>query len=32
MGVVQDLARQRRAYEELDGRYAGQVIVRRERA
>jgi cell division protein FtsQ len=29
MAVVQDLARQRRAYEELDGRYAGQVIVRR---
>jgi cell division protein FtsQ len=32
MAVVQDLARQRRAYEELDGRYAGQVIVRRTRA
>jgi cell division septal protein FtsQ len=29
MAVVQDLARRGRAYEELDGRYAGQVIVRR---
>jgi hypothetical protein len=27
--VVQDLARQRREYAELDGRFAGQVIVRR---
>ena len=32
MAVVQDLARQRRQYEELDGRYAGQVIVRRSKA
>jgi cell division septal protein FtsQ len=30
--VVQDLARLRREYEELDGRYAGQVIVRRSGA
>jgi cell division septal protein FtsQ len=29
MAVVQDLARQRREYAELDGRFAGQVIVRR---
>jgi cell division septal protein FtsQ len=29
MAVAQDLARQGRSYEELDGRYAGQVIVRR---
>jgi cell division septal protein FtsQ len=29
MAVVQDLARQGRSYEELDGRFAGQVIVRR---
>jgi cell division septal protein FtsQ len=28
MAVAQDLARQGRHYEELDGRYAGQVIVR----
>lgn len=28
MAVAQDLARQGREYEELDGRYAGQVIVR----
>ena len=28
MAVAQDLARQRRQYRELDGRYAGQVIVR----
>jgi hypothetical protein len=28
MAVAQDLARQRRKYQELDGRYAGQVIVR----
>lgn len=28
MAVAQDLARQRRDYQELDGRYAGQVIVR----
>jgi cell division septal protein FtsQ len=28
MAVAQDLARQGRTYEELDGRYAGQVIVR----
>jgi cell division septal protein FtsQ len=28
MAVAQDLARQGRNYEELDGRYAGQVIVR----
>jgi hypothetical protein len=26
--VAQDLARQRRHYQELDGRFAGQVIVR----
>ena len=29
MAVVQDLARQRREYAELDGRFAGQVIVSR---
>jgi cell division septal protein FtsQ len=29
MAVVQDLARQGRSYRELDGRFAGQVIVRR---
>ena len=29
MAVAQDLARQGRKYQELDGRYAGQVIVRR---
>jgi cell division septal protein FtsQ len=29
MAVAQDLARQGRSYEELDGRYAGQVVVRR---
>ena len=29
MAVVQDLARQRREFAELDGRFAGQVIVRR---
>jgi hypothetical protein len=29
MAVAQDLARQRRNYQELDGRFAGQVIVRR---
>ena len=29
MAVAQDLARQRRNYGELDGRFAGQVIVRR---
>ena len=29
MAVAQDLARQRREYAELDGRFAGQVIVRR---
>jgi cell division septal protein FtsQ len=29
MAVAQDLARQRRSYEELDGRFAGQVVVRR---
>ncbi|MFL5401889.1 MAG: cell division protein FtsQ/DivIB [Gemmatimonadales bacterium] len=29
MAVAQDLARQRRDYRELDGRFAGQVIVRR---
>ena len=28
MAVAQDLARQGRTYQELDGRYAGQVIVR----
>jgi cell division septal protein FtsQ len=28
MAVAQDLARQRRKYHELDGRYAGQVIIR----
>jgi cell division septal protein FtsQ len=28
MAVEQDLARQGRRYQELDGRYAGQVIVR----
>ena len=28
MAVAQDLARQGRNYQELDGRYAGQVIVR----
>ena len=28
MAVVQDLARQGRSFQELDGRYAGQVIVR----
>jgi cell division septal protein FtsQ len=28
MAVAQDLARQGRSYQELDGRYAGQVIVR----
>jgi cell division protein FtsQ len=28
MAVAQDLARQRRSYRELDGRFAGQVIVR----
>jgi cell division septal protein FtsQ len=28
MAVAQDLARQRRNYQELDGRFAGQVIVR----
>jgi hypothetical protein len=26
--VAQDLARQGRQYQELDGRFAGQVIVR----
>jgi cell division septal protein FtsQ len=29
MAVAQDLARQGRGYQELDGRFAGQVIVRR---
>ncbi len=29
MAVAQDLARQGRNYQELDGRFAGQVIVRR---
>jgi cell division protein FtsQ len=29
MAVAQDLVRQRRNYQELDGRFAGQVIVRR---
>jgi cell division septal protein FtsQ len=29
MAVAQDLARQGRRYQELDGRFAGQVIVRR---
>jgi hypothetical protein len=29
MAVAQDLARQGRNYRELDGRFAGQVIVRR---
>jgi cell division septal protein FtsQ len=29
MAVAQDLARQGRDYQELDGRFAGQVIVRR---
>jgi len=29
MAVAQDLARLRRNYQELDGRFAGQVIVRR---
>jgi cell division protein FtsQ len=29
MAVAQDLARQGRSYRELDGRFAGQVIVRR---
>jgi len=29
MAVVQDLARRGRRYQELDGRFAGQVIVRR---
>jgi cell division septal protein FtsQ len=29
MAVAQDLARQGRKYQELDGRFAGQVIVRR---
>ena len=29
MAVAQDLARQGRPYQELDGRFAGQVIVRR---
>jgi hypothetical protein len=29
MAVAQDLARQGRSYQELDGRFAGQVIVRR---
>jgi hypothetical protein len=28
MAVAQDLARQGRKYHELDGRYAGQVVVR----
>jgi cell division septal protein FtsQ len=28
MAVVEDLARKRRAWQELDGRFAGQVIVR----
>jgi hypothetical protein len=28
MAVAQDLARQGRNYRELDGRFAGQVIVR----
>jgi hypothetical protein len=28
MEVARDLARQGRTYQELDGRYAGQVIVR----
>jgi hypothetical protein len=28
MAVARDLARQGRNYQELDGRYAGQVIVR----
>jgi cell division septal protein FtsQ len=28
MAVAQDLARQRRSYRELDGRFSGQVIVR----
>lgn len=32
MAVAQDLARQGRDYRELDGRFAGQVIVRRARA
>ena len=30
MAVAQDLARQGRKYQELDGRYAGQVVVRAE--
>ena len=32
MAVAQDLARQGRKYQELDGRFAGQVIVRRDGA
>jgi len=32
MAVAQDLARQGRKYRELDGRFAGQVIVRWEGA
>jgi hypothetical protein len=32
MAVEQALARSGRAYQELDGRFAGQVIVRRTRA
>jgi hypothetical protein len=32
MAVAQDLARQGRSYQELDGRFAGQVIVRRAKA
>jgi cell division septal protein FtsQ len=32
MAVAQELARQGRSYRELDGRYAGQVIVRRDGA
>jgi len=32
MAVAQALARQGRAYQELDGRFAGQVIVRGARA
>jgi hypothetical protein len=32
MAVEQALARSGRPYQELDGRFAGQVIVRRTRA
>jgi hypothetical protein len=30
--VAQDLARRKRAFEELDARFAGQIIVRGARA